>query len=181
MQVSVTFRNMEPKEPVREYVLEKIGKMKKYSDVPLEANVVLTGEKHRQIAEVTLTANRLTINAQDENEDMLAAIDRVVDKLERQILKHKEKIKQHKTSPPLLEGSRRTEGPGEESRDETGEHKVMKTKKWIPQFLSVEEAALQMEALNYDFLIFKNSSSKDHNVLYRLDDGNYGLLILQMD
>ena len=79
MQVSVTFRNMESKEILREYVQEKISKLKKYFDYPLEANVVLIVEKHRHIAEVTLVANRLTINAQEETEDMFSAIDRVLE------------------------------------------------------------------------------------------------------
>jgi len=86
MQVSVTFRNMESKEAFREYAQEKISKLKKYLDTPLEANVVLTAEKHRQIAEVNLLANRLTLNAREETEDMFSALDGVVDKLERQLL-----------------------------------------------------------------------------------------------
>src|SRR5512136_26345 len=98
MQVSVTFRNMESKEVLREYVQERISKLKKYLDYPLEANVVLAVEKHRHLAEVTLVANRITLNAQEETEDMFSAIDRVVDKLERQILKYKEKIKRHKST-----------------------------------------------------------------------------------
>ncbi|OGP46361.1 MAG: ribosomal subunit interface protein, partial [Deltaproteobacteria bacterium RBG_13_51_10] len=93
MQISVTFRNTESKEVLREYVQEKLSKLKKYMDSPLEANVVLTVEKHRHIAEITLVANRITINAQEETEDMFSAIDRVTDKLERQVLKYKDKIR----------------------------------------------------------------------------------------
>jgi putative sigma-54 modulation protein len=180
MQVSVTFRNMESKEPLRDYVLEKIAKMKKYSDAPLEANVVLSAEKHRQIAEVTLTTNRLTINAQVENEEMLAAIDRVMEKLERQILKHKEKTKQYKSGSSFPEGQREEAGTGNRP-EEGGERQVLKSKKWVAHLLSAEEAARRMEDLNYHFLVFKNTSSKDLNILYRLDDGNYGLLIPEGD
>ena len=103
MQVSVTFRNMESKDVWRDYVQEKISKLKKYLDYPLEANVVLTTEKHRQIAEVNLVANRFTINAREETEDMFSAIDGMVDKLERQLLKYKEKIKRHKVNSTLPE------------------------------------------------------------------------------
>jgi len=180
MQVSVTFRNMESKEPLREYVFEKIAKLKKYLEVPLEASVVLSAEKHRQIVDVTLSGNRMTLNAQDENAEMLTAIDRVMEKLERQILKHKEKGRQHKLNAPGAEPNPRPEtaplGPAAESR----ERKIMKTQTIHPPLMSVEEAATQLEDLDYNFLIFQNVSSKDLNILYRLRDGHYGLMISQL-
>ena len=181
MQVSVTFRNMEPREVLREYVQEKISKLKKYFDYPLEANVVLIVEKHRHIAEVTLVANRLTINAQEETEDMFSAIDRVLDKLERQILKHKEKIKRHKTSSPAPESFRRTEASEPPSAEEGPEPQMIKSKKVRAQLMSVEEAAMQMDLLENDFLVFTNANSKNLNILYRLKDGHYGLLEPQVD
>jgi putative sigma-54 modulation protein len=181
MQVSVTFRNMESKEILREYVQEKISKLKKYFDYPLEANVVLIVEKHRHIAEVTLVANRLTINAQEETEDMFSAIDRVLDKLERQILKHKEKIKRHKSSAPSPESLRRTEVPEPVSSDEGPEPAMIKSKKVRARLMSVEEAALQLDLLENDFLVFTNANSKNLNIIYRLKDGHYGLIEPQVD
>jgi putative sigma-54 modulation protein len=181
MQVSVTFRNMESKEILREYVREKISKMKKYFDYPLEANVVLIVEKHRHIAEVTLVANRLTINAQEETEDMFSAIDRVMDKLERQILKHKAKIKRHKSNAPSPESRRRMDVSDLSSPDEGGEPKMIKSKKVLAKLMSVEEAALQMDLLENDFLIFTNANSKNLNIIYRLKDGHYGLIEPQVD
>jgi putative sigma-54 modulation protein len=181
MQVSVTFRNMESKEILREYVQEKISKLKKYFDYPLEANVVLIVEKHRHIAEVTLVANRLTINAQEETEDMFSAIDRVMDKLERQILKHKEKIKRHKSNSPSPESLRRMEVSDSSSSEEGQEPKLIKSKKVLAKLMSVEEAAMQMDLLENDFLIFTNPSSKNLNIIYRLKDGHYGLIEPQSD
>lgn len=181
MQVSVTFRNMESKEILREYVQEKISKMKKYFDYPLEANVVLIVEKHRHIAEVTLVANRLTINAQEETEDMFSAIDRVMDKLERQILKHKEKIKRHKTNSPSPESRRRMDVSDLSSSEEGAEPKMIKSKKVLAKLMSVEEAAMQMDLLENVFLIFTNANSKNLNIIYRLQDGHYGLIEPQVD
>jgi putative sigma-54 modulation protein len=181
MQVSVTFRNMESKEILREYVQEKISKLKKYFDYPLEANVVLIVEKHRHIAEVTLVANRLTINAQEETEDMFSAIDRVLDKLERQILKHKEKIKRYKPSPPSPESFRRAGVSEPISSEEGPEPTMIKSKKVRAQLMSVEEAALQMDLLENDFLVFTNANSKTLNIIYRLKDGHYGLIDPQVD
>jgi putative sigma-54 modulation protein len=181
MQVSVTFRNMESKEVLREYVQEKISKLRKYFDYPLEANVVLIVEKHRHIAEVTLVANRLTLNAQEETEDMFSAIDRAVDKLERQVLKHKEKIKRHKTNSPSPESFRRMDVYNSPSAEEGQEPKMIKSKKVLAKLMSVEEAAMQMDLLENDFLIFTNPDSKNLNVIYRLKDGHYGLIEPQID
>ncbi len=176
MQVSVTFRNMESKEVWRDYVEEKISKLKKYLDYPLEANVVLTTEKHRQIAEVNLVANRLTINAREETEEMASAIDGMVEKLERQLLKYKEKIRRHKVNAATPESDWRMNVYSAESFEEGMEPRVVKSKKLRVRSLSVEEAALQMELLNYEFYIFTNTDSQHLNILYRMKDGQYGLI-----
>ncbi len=176
MQVSVTFRNMESKDVWRDYVQEKISKLKKYLDHPLEASVILTTEKHRQIAEANLIANRLTVNAREEKEDMFSAIDGMVDKVERQLLKYKEKIRRHKSSPVIPEASWRMNVYAAESFDEGVEPRLIKSQKMQVRPMSVEEAALQMELLNNDFYIFTNSASKSLNVLYRTKEGQYGLI-----
>lgn len=177
MQVSVTFRNLESKEAVREYVMEKISKLKKFLETPIEANVVLSSEKHNQIAEITLSGNRVTLNAKDENEEILAAIDRAVEKLERQILKHKEKGRQHKFNTSAGELLRNPNSAFSEMAEDSADRKIMKTQTLRVPSISVEEAASQLENSNYQFYIFQNSISKDLNVLYRMKDGHYGLII----
>ncbi len=182
MQLTVTFRNIESRKALREYLQEKLSKLKKYLDFPIEANVVLAVEKHRHFAEVTLTANRLTINAQEETEDMFAAIDRVTEKLERQILKYKDKIKRYKTnSAHFPKKSWRMNVYAPESFVKGGEPRLIKTKKLIAKPMSVEEAALQLDLSQKDFLIFTNTDSKSLSIIYRLPDGNYGLLEPQVD
>ena len=176
MQVSVTFRNMESKEVWRDYVQEKISKLKKYLDYPFEASVVLTTEKHRQIAEVNLVANRFTLNAREATEDMSSAIDGMVDKLERQLLKYKEKIRRHKVNSALPEADWRMKIYAAESFEEGVEPRVIKSKKMQVRPMSVEEAALQMELLNNDFYVFTNVASKSLNIIYRMRDGHYGLI-----
>lgn len=181
MQISVTFRNMESKEGLRQYAQGKISKLNKYLDHPLEANVVLTIEKHRHIAEVTLVANRITINAQEETEDMFSAIDLVTDKLERQILKYKEKIKRHKINPSSLQANLRMDIYDAGSFNDGAEPKVIKSKKLYAKPMSVEEAAMRMDLLNNDFFVFTNTNSNNLNIIYRLKDGNYGLIEPQVD
>lgn len=181
MQVSVTFRNMEPKEILREYVQEKISKMKKFLDHPLEAKVVLAVEKHRHIAEAILVVNRTTINAQEETEDMFSAIDLVMDKLERQVRKNKEKVKRRKGPSARPELSWRMDVYAAGSFDEGGEPKLIKSKKVLAKPMSVEEAAMQMDLLHNEFLVFTNANSKSLNVIYRRKDGHYGLIEPQVD
>ena len=181
MQVSVTFRNTESKEVLREYVQEKISKLKKYMDYPMEANVVLTVEKHRHLAEITLVANRITINAQEETEDLFSAIDGMMEKLERQILKYKDKIKRHKAISSIPESNWRMDVYAAGSFDEGGVPRVIKSRKLLAKPMSVEEAAMQMDLLNNEFLVFTNANSKSLNIIYRLQDGNYGLVEPQVD
>ena len=181
MQVSVTFRNTESKEILRDTVQERISKLKKYMDYPLEANVVLAVEKHRHIAEITLVANRITINAQEETDDMFSAIDGMMEKLERQILKYKDKIKRHKSNPSLPDSRWRMDVYAAGSFDEGAVPKVIKSKKILAKPMSVEEAAMQMELMNNDFLVFTNASSKSLNIIYRLKDGDFGLVEPQLD
>ena len=84
MQISTTFRHMEPSEALKSYAAEKLERVRKYIDEPIAAQVYLTVEKIRHIAEIALTAKGVTIKASEATSDMYAAIDAVVDKIERQ-------------------------------------------------------------------------------------------------
>ncbi len=95
MQVSVTFKNIDSSDHLKAFVQEKLTKFDKFFDGPAEANIILSVEKFRNIVEVTLSGDRLVINGKEETEDMYSAIDLVVDKLEKQIKKNKQKIKNH--------------------------------------------------------------------------------------
>ncbi|MBU1399331.1 MAG: ribosome-associated translation inhibitor RaiA, partial [Proteobacteria bacterium] len=91
MQTSVTFKNLDPSDNLKSYVGDKLDKLDKFLDNPAEATVVLSIEKFRHIAEVNITGDRLNIFGKEETSDMYAAIDMVLDKLEKQIKKSKQK------------------------------------------------------------------------------------------
>jgi putative sigma-54 modulation protein len=95
MQINVSGRQMELTESLRTYVSEKIGRVEKHFDHLTKSNVVLHVEKNRHLAEVTLHAKGATLAASAEGSDMYAAIDALADKLDRQVLKHKEKMSDH--------------------------------------------------------------------------------------
>lgn len=173
MQTSVTFKNLEPSEHLKSYVTEKLNRFDKLLDNPAEAGVVLLVEKHRHIAEVNITGDRMSINGKEETGDMYSAIDMVLDKLEKQLKRSKQKIRERRAS---AKGQTRTireeasrmaeEEPAREVKIESLEYKPM----------DVEEAVLQMDLTDQGFLVFTNARSSQINVLYRRKDGHYGLI-----
>lgn len=180
MQINVTFRHMETSEPVRNYVEDKLPKVKKYIDEPVDAQVVLSVEKKiRHKAEVTLVAKGIIIKATAETADMYAAIDGMLDKLDRQLKRYKDKIKMHK---PLSGRERRvleTVYTAESIDEIHSEPTIIKSASFQVKPMSVDEAVMQMDLLEKEFLVFTDASSEEINVVYRRNDGNYGLIVPQ--
>jgi len=180
MQVAVTFRHMDSSEPVRSYVAEKMMRVKKYIDEPVDAQVVLSVEKKiRHKVEVTLAAKGITIKAAEQTEDMYAAIDGVLDKLERQLKRYKEKIKMHKPHAGRERQVAKTVYTAQSIDEGHAEPTIIKTDTFHVKPMSVEEAVMQMDLLEKDFLVFTDSNSAEINVVYRRKDGNYGLIVPQ--
>lgn len=178
MRINVTFRHMETSDPVRDYVEEKLVKVKKYIDEPVEAQVVLSVEgKIRHRAEVSLGAKGITIKASDETPDMYAAIDGMVDKLDRQLKRYKDKIKNHKPSSGKERRVEKTIFTAESIDDGSGEPIIVKSDSFHVKPMSVDEAVMQMDLLDKEFLVFTDSASEEINVVYRRKDGNYGLIV----
>ncbi len=166
MDIQVTFRHTEPMESLRSYAKEKISKVKKYLDTPAEAHIVLTVEKFRHQADVTLSVDGTVIKAVEETEDMYSAIDQVMDKIEKQLKRHLSKLRE-----------RRPEGEKEEPvTEEELEEPVIEVERLVAKPMDPEEAAMQLNLTNQDFLVFRNAKSQEINVLYRKKDGNLGLI-----
>ena len=101
MQISVTFRQLEPSAALKNYVTDRLGKFKRYLEGPVEAHVVLGLEKFRHLADVTIDNNGRVIKGKEENTDMYAAIDLVMDKIDMQLKKFRDKQRGPKgTAPP---------------------------------------------------------------------------------
>lgn len=178
MQLSVTFRHMEPSDALRSYVQDRTGKLTKYIDRPLESQVTLSVQKFRQIADVVINADGIRIAGQETHEDMYAAIDLVMDKIERQVKKYRAKIRKHKPTPGKEIRWRRDIYEPESFEDDR-EPQVVRTENYFVKPMSVDEAAMQMDLSQQDFLVFNNASTQTVNVLYRRKDGNYGLIVPQ--
>jgi putative sigma-54 modulation protein len=178
MQLSVTFRHMDPSEALKTYVQERTTRLTKYIDRPLDSQVTLTVQKFRQIADVVINADGIRIAGQEAHEDMYAAIDLVMDKIERQVKKYKGKIRNHKPSQGReLRWTRQIFE--QESFEDEREPVVVKTENYFVKPMSVDEAAMQMDLTHQDFLVFNNASTQTVNVLYKRKDGNYGLIVPQ--
>jgi len=172
MQTSVTFKNIESSDILKSYVSEKLDRFDKYLYNPAEANVVLSVEKFRHIAEINITGDRLNIIGREETEDMYAAIDMVLDKLEIQIKKNKEKNRGHRSGKASVRTmTDQGAGAGEE---ETGGRLRVQNIEYKP--MDVEEALEQLDLLDQSFLVFTNARSNQVNVVYRRKDGDYGLI-----
>jgi len=173
MQMAVTFRHLESDEGLKSYVKEKVEKLQKYIENPQEVKVVLSVEKFRQTAEITIVADGMTLNSQGKDNDLYAAIDQMVDKMERQIRERREKSRRKR--PNAL--SSRTSGLAAGiSPDEPEGVEVPFRIRRRPAFakpLSPEEAVAQLNLLEQGILFFINSNSGQMNALHRTQDGSY--------
>jgi putative sigma-54 modulation protein len=171
MQTSVTFKNLDPSDHIKAYVSEKLNRFDKYLHNPGEANVVLSVEKFRHSAEVNIIGDRMTINGKEETGDMYSAIDMVLDKLEKQIKKSKQKVRERRAGKGQPKSVMAESSPAFED----WERRVMvRNIEYKP--MDVDEAIMQMDLVDDNFLVFTNAHSDRVNVLYRRKDGNYGLI-----
>ncbi len=172
MKISVTFRNGEGENWQKLYAEERIQKLKKYLDMPAETHIILSTEKFRHFAEINLSANGWNVNAKEEAKDMHLAVDGCIDKIEKQLKKQKEKIRDHK--PKSI---RHSEGKVAESEDEEStSSKIVETRKIVLKPMSLDEAVMEMEGNKARFIIYRDSSSENVSLVHRLDDGNYALI-----
>lgn len=209
MQFSVTFRQMEATEALKEYARERMERIRKYFPDPIAVHVVMSterGYKHR--VDVTMQLhNGLTVAGHEASESMQASIDLVTDKIERQVRRYKDKLRDHKartTLPPVPWSHTVVAEPGHEESElappsvavaaalvtpsepveiATGtqppparEPLVVKTEKFHANPLSVSEAIMQLNLLDQLFLVFRHNETGRINVVYRRDDGRYGLI-----
>jgi len=175
MKISLTFRNTEGESWQKEYIEERLNKLKKYIDHPSEARVVLSVEKFRNVAEVNVTANGMNVNAREEAKDMHLAIDQAVEKIERQLKKHKERIRGRKAAAERAE-NRSTAATAAEEQEEAFEGKISEIRRVVLKPMSVDDALMELEAGKNQFIIFRDSSSEQIHVIYRIANGKFVLM-----
>jgi len=172
MDITVTFRHTEPIESLKAYAEEKVSKMKKYLDYPMEAHVVLSVEKFRHQADVTISVNGTRIKGVEETGDMYSAIDQVMDKIEKQIKRHLSKIRSRRSDNIKGEDALASE----EADSTVQEEPTIEVEQMVAKPMDTEEAAMQLNLSGREFLVFRNARSLEINVIYKRRDGNLGLI-----
>lgn len=182
MKYNVRGQRMEVTEALRDYVEKKLTRLERYFEAPPQSdvNVTLSVTKGQQAVEVTIPMPGFVLRAEEKRDDMYASIDFVVDKLERQIRKHKTKINRNFRHPGSARALFKEDfGSGNIStlaRDEEDDLELVRTKKFSLKPMDVEEAILRMNMVGHNFFVFNNSANKEISVVYRRHDGKYGLL-----
>ncbi len=180
MQLNITFRHLEPTDALKTHVAERIAHVGRYIDRPSEAHAVLHVENLDHHAEITVKAGRFLLRGTGRSQDMYASIDAAADRIETQLKKHKSKLtdQHHK-------GANGHEAEPVEVRHDVLDllahpdrpsHRVVKSTAFQARAMTVDEAILQLELADARFYVFQNAKDRAFNVVYRRDDGNFGLI-----
>lgn len=181
MQVSVTFRHMDATDALKAFAAEKVSKIEKYIHTPTDAHVVLSVEKHLHRAEINVSANGMRVRGEESSSDMYGSIDAAAQKIERQLKRYRNKLSTHKAREGHASKVRLSyvdaavaNGVGELPMDTPTS--IVETKEVDAHPMLVEEAIMQMDLMQTDFIVFINAKTSNVNVLYRRKEGNFGLI-----
>ncbi len=181
MQTSVTFKKIDSSDSLKAYAQKKLDRFDKMLDNPGEAHLVLSVQKIRHIAELTLTCDRLNIHAKEESENMYASIDTLMDKVKAQINKHKEKIKRH------MSGNKKSlkNDTLEFTSEFTSPQTIQKPEENLESIIiepidskpmDVDDAVIELNSSHQSFFVFNNARTEQLNVLYKHNNGKLGLI-----
>jgi putative sigma-54 modulation protein len=188
-QMVVKGKNIDVPEPLHRYVEKKLGKMDKYLEKITAITVQLSAEprkssNNRQVVEVTMVVNGQTLRAEDAAADMFAAVDAVVEKLERSVARYKDKFYRksdiRRTRREAARTLNETIQASSEVEETPGDEAITHTKHFQIKPMSPAEATDQMELLGHDFYIFYNQDTAGVSVVYKRKNGTYGLLIPEL-
>jgi len=172
MQYIIRGDKLKITDAMNKYIEEKLGKLDKYikDSENFKANVIVKVKNHEQRVEITIPLKTFILRTEETTEDFYSAVDKAVDKLERQIRKNKTRM----MSKQVKQNYDFAVGEIEEEPDE--EKKILKRKKVEVKPMNEEEAILQMELLGHQFYMYKDSETDKVNVVYKRTDGNYGII-----
>jgi putative sigma-54 modulation protein len=174
MQITFRGKNLDVTPALKEHATKRLGKLNRYFEQSLNAQVSLEVERGQHIVEVTIPVSGLILRGEMTSTDMYASLDQVIDKLERQVRKYKTRINRkprtNGTVTAVLE-------PAADIDDDLEDGpRLVKTKRFAIKPMDPEEAIMQMNLVGHDFFVFVNAESDEVNVVYRRRDGDYGLI-----
>ena len=171
MEIVIRGDKIKVTQAINDYLRDKLSKLEKYIEDydNVRATVVVKVKNHEQKVEVTIPLKKFILRAEESKEDLYAAIDVVVDKIERQIRKNKTKLQSKKIKERDI-----AIDYVEDIDDE--DNKVVKRKTIEVKPMSEEEAIIQMELLGHSVYLFKDATSSKPTLVYKREDGNYGVI-----
>jgi putative sigma-54 modulation protein len=180
LNFNIRGENIEVTPAIRDYVINKVQKIEKFFNEGVNAsanvNLKVYNDKKTKV-EVTIPLKNLTLRAEERHEDMYAGIDLIVDKLERQIRKHKTKVNRKlrdREGVGVYFANNVTPNNNDSCKDEDFE--IVRTKQFDLKPMDEDEAILQMNLLGHDFYVYTDAETNNTNIVYRRKDGKYGLI-----
>ena len=173
MEIIIHGDKLKVTEAMKDYIEEKLEKLNKYLENSdnVRASVIVKVKNHEQRVEITIPLKAFILRSEESKDDFYAAVDKTIDKLERQIRKNKTRImsKQVKTNKDFSMSAFADE-------EDLDDKKILKRKKVEVKPMNEEEAILQMELLGHQFYMYKDSETNQVAVVYKRTDGNYGVI-----
>ncbi len=187
MNIDITGRHIEITPALREFAADKLGKLSKLLDGPVDAHVVLFIEKHRHVAEIQVKSRRGLFSGQEETGDLYASINEVVDKIEKQIRRSKDKrtarkrrdatrLPQAALAIEAATASPETAEADPAHAEEEPPGRIVRSRRYRLKPLSPEDAAMELESTGEDVLVYRDAMTYRVNVIHRLGDGRFGLV-----
>jgi len=175
MRLQVKGKNLDVSDSIRNYAEDKLRKLERQLADPTQIELELSVERNpsisaNHVAEATIWTKGPTLRAREASADMRASIDQLVDKLERQVTRYRQKRRRRtgRDNGSTLEATPAT--------SDESEPVIVKTKQFAVKPMAPEEAVLQLELIGHDFFVFENAETGEVNVVYRRRDGHYGLI-----
>ena len=170
MTINISARGTGVKDSFKKSLEKKMSKLDRFFDENATAKVTVTNEGGRETVEITITASGMFFRAEKTTKDRLDSLDQVVDALFRQIVKNKTKLEKR------LQKAAFDSGYDDDYVGVEDDYKIVRSKRVSLKPMDVEEAILQMNLIGHGFYMFRNSDTEEVNVVYKRNDGNYGLI-----
>ena len=177
MRYIIKGKNINIGDGTKEKIIGKLDRVSKLFSDETQVTVTISSEKLEYIVEVTIPMSKRLLRAETSDEDMMSAVDKVVDKMESQIVKYKKRLKSKmRQNKAFIDEYKSVLLEEDEVDEEEVSYKIVKNKHFELRPMDAEEAVMQMELLGHSFYVFINGETDEVNVVYRRKDGTFGLI-----
>lgn len=173
MNINIAARKTSVRDSFKERIEKKLSKLERFFDESATANVTITNEGDRETVEVTIQCKGMFYRAEKTTGDRFDSLEAVVDSLFRQIVKNKDKLGKRLRDTAFTAENIEA---GEEKEELVEAYDIARFKRFVLRPMSVEEAILQMNLVGHTFFVFQDAETSQINVVYRRNNGSYGVL-----